>query len=567
MIKRLIIGSVLCCLPIFVTAQATEDFTIRVFGAVDTIAPSTPVIQSVIPISSTQIDLRWSTSTDNYTVFGYVISRDGLSIATTSDTFYSDTGLAASTTYSYSVRAFDGVPNYSSSSAAVATTTPDIPPIPVQPTTTTATGESATVARVVLADFMVESAATAAVLLVDTRLPARIEIRLGRTTSYEIGYLVGNRFTVNHRVPINDLQPGTEYFYEVIGYTPAGFQTVLRRGSFVTLSDQTPLAPPNVTDLTAQAAGADVRLAWQLPPGLPNDARVRVVRSHYGYPSFVNDGLVVYEGTALQAVDVAVLNLYDRLFYTAFVIDPNGLISSGAITQVIRFGSPVVPGLPVQPVFEVSDQGDLVLDPTSQPVVPIAEILATDMPPASGIEVRQAALLYTFASSTVSLSTAEPFAVSIVADLIVGEFKTIVATLRDPRGSGKVFSFLLRLNADRTAYQAVIAPVPMPGVSDLMVEIYDYDALVVARYLTTITFVAADGRLIAGTSAVWSGLVSWLWASLLVIPFLVLGGLWFIFRKRLAADEDKKATQICDTCILDTRYLTNEFDIYETGSN
>jgi len=541
MIKRLIIGSVLCCLPIFVTAQTTEDFTIRVFGAFDIIAPSTPVIQSVIPISSTQIDLRWSTSTDNYTVFGYVVSRDGSSIATTTDTFYSDTGLAASTTYSYSVRAFDGVPNYSSSSVAAATTTPDIPPIPVQPTTT-ATGESATVARVVLVDFMIEPAATAALLLIDTRLPARIEIRLGRTTSYEIGYLVGNRFSTSHRVPINDLQPGTEYFYEVIGYTPAGFQTVLRRGSFVTPSDQTPLAPANVTDLTAQVAGIDVRLAWQLPPGLPNDARVRVVRSHYGYPSFVNDGLVVYEGTALQAVDVAVLNLYDRVFYTAFVIDPNGLISSGAIAQVIRFGSPVVPGLPVQPVFEVSDQVDPELDPTSQPVVPVVEILATDMPPASGIEVQQGGLLYTFASSTMSLSAAEPFAVSIAADLIVGEFKTIVATLRDPRGSGKVFSFLLRLNAEQTAYQAVIAPVLIPGVSDLMVEIYDYDALVVARYLTTVTF-AADER-VASTSleSLWLSLVSGLWASLLVIPLLVLGGLWFIFRKRLAPDEDKEAT-------------------------
>jgi hypothetical protein len=541
MIKRLIIGSALCCLPFFVTAQATEDFTIRVFGALDTVAPSTPVIQSVVPISSTQIDLRWSTSTDNYTVFGYVVSRDGSSIATTTDTFYSDTSLAASTTYSYSVRAFDGVPNYSSSSTAVATTTPDIPPIPVQPTTT-ATGESATVARVVLVDFAINPAVSAARLTVKTRLPARIEIRLGQTTSYEIGYFVGNRFAVSHSVPINDLQPGTEYFYEVIGYTPAGFQTVLRRGSFVTVSDQAPLAPPNVTDLTAQAAGADVRLAWQLPPGLPNDARVRVVRNHYGYPSFVNDGLVVYEGTALQAVDVDVLNLYNRVFYTAFVIDPNGLISSGAITQVVRFGSPVVPGLPVQPVFEVSDQVDPELDPTSQPVVPVVEILATDMPPASGIEVQQAGLLYTFASSTMSLSAAEPFTVSIAADLIVGEFKTIVATLRDPRGSGKVFSFLLRLNAEQTAYQAVIAPVLAPGVSDLMVEIYDYDALVVARYLTTVTFVADERVASTSLESLWLSLVSGLWASLLVIPFLVLGGLWFIFRKRLVADEDKEAT-------------------------
>jgi hypothetical protein len=57
---------------------------------------------------------------------GYKITRNGSALVTTTSaaTTYSDTGLAASTTYTYTVAAYDGAGNTSSpSSAASATTT------------------------------------------------------------------------------------------------------------------------------------------------------------------------------------------------------------------------------------------------------------------------------------------------------------------------------------------------------------------------------------------------------------------------------------------------------------
>jgi hypothetical protein len=83
-----------------------------VVGGEDTEAPTTPTLLSAIPTAATQIDLVWSTSTDNVIVSGYVLFRDSVIVATTSQTSYLDTGLTASTTYSYEVYAFDGFFKY-----------------------------------------------------------------------------------------------------------------------------------------------------------------------------------------------------------------------------------------------------------------------------------------------------------------------------------------------------------------------------------------------------------------------------------------------------------------------
>jgi chitodextrinase len=75
-------------------------------------------------VSSTQVNLSWSASTDNVSVTGYKVFRDGTLVTTTPGTSYQDTGRAASTTYSYTVLARDAVGNESAQSSAVTATTP-----------------------------------------------------------------------------------------------------------------------------------------------------------------------------------------------------------------------------------------------------------------------------------------------------------------------------------------------------------------------------------------------------------------------------------------------------------
>ena len=101
-------------------------------GSPDTTPPSVPGNLSAVAVSSTQINLSWSASTDNVGVAGYRIYRGGSQIAqATSGANYSNTGLAPSTQYSYTVAAYDAAGNVSAQSASASATTqaPPIPPI------------------------------------------------------------------------------------------------------------------------------------------------------------------------------------------------------------------------------------------------------------------------------------------------------------------------------------------------------------------------------------------------------------------------------------------------------
>lgn len=90
---------------------------------VDTTAPTVPTGVNATPTSQTQINLTWAASTDNVGVTGYKVYRNGTQITTVTTTSYSDTGLTAGTTYSYTVAAFDAAGNVSALSASVSATT------------------------------------------------------------------------------------------------------------------------------------------------------------------------------------------------------------------------------------------------------------------------------------------------------------------------------------------------------------------------------------------------------------------------------------------------------------
>jgi chitodextrinase len=89
----------------------------------DSESPSVPANLNTTAVSTSQIDLFWSASTDNIGVRGYTVFRDGAQIGTTSTMSYSDTELSSSTSYTYAVTAFDKAGNISEKSAIAAATT------------------------------------------------------------------------------------------------------------------------------------------------------------------------------------------------------------------------------------------------------------------------------------------------------------------------------------------------------------------------------------------------------------------------------------------------------------
>lgn len=115
----------------------------------DTTPPSAPSGLTASATSTSQINLSWTSSTDNVGVTAYLIERcqstgcvNFAQIASIAPgTTYSDTGLTASTSYSYRIRATDAANNlsaYSNSATATTQNVPDMQP-PTAPTNLTAT--------------------------------------------------------------------------------------------------------------------------------------------------------------------------------------------------------------------------------------------------------------------------------------------------------------------------------------------------------------------------------------------------------------------------------------------
>jgi len=91
--------------------------TVEVSGPPDLEPPSIPANVAAEALSTSEIALTWSASTDNVGVTGYRVFRNGSPIDTTLPTSYLDTGLTANTMYTYTVTAYDGVGNESAESS------------------------------------------------------------------------------------------------------------------------------------------------------------------------------------------------------------------------------------------------------------------------------------------------------------------------------------------------------------------------------------------------------------------------------------------------------------------
>jgi hypothetical protein len=95
--------------------------------SVDSVAPSVPAALAGTAVDANKVSLTWSASTDNVGVSGYYVYRNGALIATVaSATAYTDSTAAPSTTYSYTLKAFDAAANVSGVSAAASVTTPPL---------------------------------------------------------------------------------------------------------------------------------------------------------------------------------------------------------------------------------------------------------------------------------------------------------------------------------------------------------------------------------------------------------------------------------------------------------
>ncbi|MDF5751215.1 carbohydrate-binding protein [Spongiactinospora sp. TRM90649] len=104
--------------------------------------PPAPANPRVTEATSGSVSLAWDASTDNVRLAGYELYRNYVLVTTVPGTGYTDSGLAASTAYTYMLRARDAAGNRSDASWITATTAP---PVPGQPGAAWATANDTSV--------------------------------------------------------------------------------------------------------------------------------------------------------------------------------------------------------------------------------------------------------------------------------------------------------------------------------------------------------------------------------------------------------------------------------------
>jgi chitodextrinase len=110
--------------------SSTATAAVTVSSAPDTTPPSTPTLVSASAKNANEVDITWTASTDNVTIAGYQILRNGSALGTVPGTslIYADTTVSANTAYSYSVKAYDAAGNYSAAGNSLSVTTPGASP-------------------------------------------------------------------------------------------------------------------------------------------------------------------------------------------------------------------------------------------------------------------------------------------------------------------------------------------------------------------------------------------------------------------------------------------------------
>src|SRR5215831_2881665 len=108
----------------------------------DTTPPTAPANLTAAAVSPTQVNSSWDASTDNVGVAGYKVYRDGVFLASTSTTFYTDSTVQGGTSHSYTVYAYDAAGNISPASNTATVTTPTDTQPPTTPTGLAATAVS-----------------------------------------------------------------------------------------------------------------------------------------------------------------------------------------------------------------------------------------------------------------------------------------------------------------------------------------------------------------------------------------------------------------------------------------
>jgi chitinase len=254
-------------------------------------------------------------------VAGYYVSRNGSLVGTTANIFYLDSGLAESTTYTYTIEAFDLGGNVSAPTLPLSVTTEDKTP-PSTPTNLTASASSCQIVNlswsastdgVGIGGYFVFWGPSPATLTQLVRTPASMTTY----TSY----------------PLNC---GTKYYYGVEAIDTSGNTSAM--STVISITTPNPPSPPKGLAATA-TSGTQVGLTWKAAAsgGLPvNYYYVYRGTSPTGLSQIVIDPQTSYTDTSLSPATT--------YYYAIEASDTGGDLSS--MSAVVSVTTPALPAAP-----------------------------------------------------------------------------------------------------------------------------------------------------------------------------------------------------------------------------
>ncbi len=285
------------------------DVFLNPFSTTDTTPPAQVTGLTATPVSDTQIDLTWDLSGAS-DLSHYNIYRDGVLIGQATTTSFSDTGLNASTTYSYQISAVDTSGNEGMKSVSVSATTlaPSDTNPPAQVTGLSATAVSGT--------------------QIDLSWTANSEPDLSHYNIYRDGVLIAT--TTNVYFSDTGLNSQTTYTYQVSAVDTSNNEGHLSASVSATTLDIT--APSQVTGLTVgTVTDTQISLSWNANSE-PDLASYNVYR----------DGVLVVTVTTNSFTDSG-LSPSTTYTYQVSAVDTSG--NEGQLSTAVSATTTAPPGL------------------------------------------------------------------------------------------------------------------------------------------------------------------------------------------------------------------------------
>lgn len=292
-------------------------------------------------------------------------------------------------------------------------------------------------------------------------------IILGKTLDYELGSVSEINYTNTHSVKIENLEPGTQYFFKIDAQDTLKNVATIVGNHFTTLQTPDAEPPANVSGLVLVPKNDALQLQWKNPLDDDFDG-IRITRSTSFFPKDPYEGKIVYEGKGTYVTDIDV-EPGVTYYYAVFSHDVRDNFSSGALARG-RVLAVVGEDAPISLSSGVPETATSTLPLEELPVITTTDPLINDLTlmDFDFIEKgKKITLNHTFVPVDGGVIT-----VAIDQAKLPTYFRTLAIVVEDP--SHRKSNFLLRSNSEKTAYEATFGVLERKGTYDFDIVMLDH---------------------------------------------------------------------------------------------